>query len=251
MFDRQRGKSNDGRYFMRNFVARKLNNGAVLRESDEARLDELVRNWQAMPARTDIIRQGDDPEFVHAILDGIACRYKILPDGRRSIMDLLIPGDFCDMHIAILGRMDHSIGTLTPCRVAHISRPEVEDLLQEYPRIARGMWWSSLVDEAILREWLVNMGQRRSDRQMAHLLCELYLRFAAVGWPEAFSLGLTQEQLADTLGITVVHVQRVITALRQDGLIELRDRQITIPDIAQLMEFSEFDPDYLHLPPEH
>ncbi|WP_246184981.1 Crp/Fnr family transcriptional regulator [Paracoccus aestuariivivens] len=250
MFERHNDFLRDGGTGMRNFVARKLSNGAALQDSDHARLDELMRHWKAIPAKSDIISQGDDPEYVHAILDGISCRYKILPDGRRSIMDLLIPGDFCDMNIAILGRMDHSIGTLTPCRVAYISRSEIEELLFDFPRIARAMWWATLVDEAILREWLVNMGQRRSDRQMAHLLCELYLRYAAIGWPDEFALALTQEQLADTLGITVVHAQRVIAALRQDGLIALRDRQITIPDIARLMEFSEFNPDYLHLPPE-
>ncbi|MBD9529875.1 Crp/Fnr family transcriptional regulator [Paracoccus sp. PAR01] len=233
---------------MPNTVARKLANGAALQADDKERLRDLIRDWRTVPARTDIIRHGDDPEFVHAILEGIACRYKILPDGRRSIMALLIPGDWCDMHIAILGRMDHSIGTLTPCRVVDIARSEIEELLQNHPRIARAMWWATLVDEAVLREWLVNMGKRRADRQMAHLFCELYLRFASIGWAEDFALPMTQEQLADTLGITVVHAQRVIATLRDDGLIDIRDRQIAIPDIRRLMDFAEFDPDYLHLP---
>lgn len=234
---------------MPNMVARKLANGAALESTDIERLRDLIRDWHAVPARTDIISQGDDPEFVRAILDGVACRYKILPDGRRSIMALLIPGDFCDMHVAILGRMDHSIGTLTPCRVVDIARSEIEDLLHNYPRIARAMWWATLVDEAVLREWLVNMGKRRSDRQMAHLFCELYLRYAAIGWPEEFALPMTQEQLSDLLGITAVHAQRVVAVLREDGLIAIRDRQITIPDIRRLMEFADFNPDYLHLPP--
>ncbi|MDS9468856.1 Crp/Fnr family transcriptional regulator [Paracoccus sp. MBLB3053] len=233
---------------MQNMVTRKLENGARLDQRDRERLAELVRGWRALPPRSDIISHGDDPEFVHVILEGIACRYKILPDGRRSIMALLIPGDFCDMHVAILGRMDHGIGTLTPCRVVDIPRSEIEELLTDYPNIARAMWWATLVDEAVLREWLVNMGKRRADRQMAHLLCELYLRYASIGWNGDFSLPMTQEQLSDTLGITAVHAQRVVAGLRQDGLIGIEERQITIPDIARLMEFAEFDPDYLHLP---
>lgn len=143
--------------------------------------------------------------------------------------------------------MDHSIGTLTPCRLVDIPRSDIEELLNHHPRIARAMWWATLVDEAVLREWLVNMGKRRSDRQMAHLICEIYVRLRSVGRSEDFRLPLTQEQLADTLGITPVHAQRIVATLKQDNLISVEDRAITVPDIGALCAFSGFDPDYLHL----
>lgn len=232
---------------MPNVLARKLSNAGFLQDSDLARLDRLIANHRRYPARTDIIGHGDAPSEVHLVLEGFACRYKMLPDGSRSIMALLVPGDFCDLHVAILGRMDHSIGALTDCQIVDIPRAEIEDVLNHHPKLARAMWWATLVDEAVLREWLVNMGKRRSDRQMAHLICEIYLRLRSVGLAEDFRLPLTQEQLADTLGITPVHAQRVVATLKQEHLIVMEDRAITVPDIGALCAFSDFDSDYLHL----
>ncbi|MBA4491670.1 Crp/Fnr family transcriptional regulator [Paracoccus sp. S1E-3] len=230
-----------------NLLVRKLASGGPLGPEDIKRLNQIVRDPIALGARQDIIRQGEDPENVHLILDGIACRYKVLPDGGRSIMALLIPGDFCDLDIAILPVMDHSIGTLTPCTMVDIPRKQIMELLNHHPRIARALRWATLVDEAVLREWLVNMGQRRADRQMAHLFCELFMRFRAVGLADPFLLPLTQEQLADTLGITPVHAQRVLASLRSRNMIALESRAVTIIDFDRLMAFAEFNPDYLHL----
>ncbi|MFD1881154.1 Crp/Fnr family transcriptional regulator [Paracoccus pacificus] len=213
------------------------------------RLNQIIRDPVTLPARQDIIRQGDDPENVHLILEGIACRFKMMPDGGRSIMALLIPGDFCDLDVAILPVMDHSIGTLTACVMVDIPRKQIKELLEHHSRIARTLRWATLVDEAVLREWLVSMGQRRADKQMAHLFCELFTRFQAVGLAEPFLLPLTQEQLADTLGITPVHAQRVLASLRSRNMIALEGRAITIIDLDRLMAFAEFNPDYLHLPP--
>lgn len=232
---------------MQNVLARKLSNAGTLEESDLIRLEKLTATCRQLSPKTDIIGQGDAPDRVHLVMDGVACRYKLLPDGSRSIMALLLPGDFCDLHVAILGQMDHNIGTLTQCDLVDIPRSDIEELLNNYPRIARALWWATLVDEAVLREWLVNMGKRRSDRQMAHLICEVYLRLKSVGRSEDFHLPLTQEQLADTLGITPVHAQRIVATLKQDNLISMAGRAITVPDIHALCAFSGFDPDYLHL----
>lgn len=182
-------------------------------------------------------------------MEGFACRYKLLPDGRRQIMAFLVPGDFCDLHVAILGEMDHSIGTSWGCTVVDIPRSTVDDLTANHPRITRALWWATLVDEATLREWLVNMGQRDADRQTAHLFCELLVRLQAVGRASAdgFEFPITQEDLADTLGVTSVHVNRVLQEMRGKGLIEWKSKRLRIPDVERLKAFAGFDPKYLHL----
>ncbi len=229
-------------------LLQRLRYGADLTEADYGRLSELARTRQ-VGARQQIIQQGDRPEDVHLVLDGFACRYKVLPNGSRQIIALLVPGDFSDLHVAILGKMDHSIATLSPCTVADIPRATILDLIGNHPRIARALRWATLADVAILREWLVNMGQREAHHQLAHLFCELLIRLqaAGVGDTNGYSLPLTQEDMADVLGLTSVHVNRTLQLLREEGLIVLRRRRLDIPDVERLMLYCDFNPDYLHL----
>lgn len=224
-----------------------------MNDVDRARLEAVALPSRKVAAREDIIREGEVPENVNLVLEGIACRYKVLPNGRRAIVAFLLPGDFCDLHVAILDHMDHTIGALTPCTIAEIPRTTIEDLTANWPRIARALWWATLVDEGILREWLVNMGQRPSDRKLAHLFCELQARLALVGLAteNEFPLPLTQEELGDTLGLSTVHVNRVLQQMREDGLIRLQGRTVSIPDLARLKEFGEFNPNYLHRNNKH
>ncbi len=227
----------------------KLALGALLTLQDREVLERMVGNGQWIGARQDLIRQGDRPENVHVVLEGFACRYKILPSGGRQIMALLVPGDFCDLRIFLLGAMDHGIATLSACRIARVPRRVIDDLTANRPAITRALWWATLVDEAILREWLVSMGRRAADKQMAHLFCELLVRLQAVGLAteNAYEFPLTQIELGDTLGHTLVHVNRVLQQFRADGLITLRSRRLTIHNVPRLKAFAEFDPNYLHL----
>jgi CRP-like cAMP-binding protein len=221
----------------------------VLSDDDRRRLDEAARDVREIGPRQDLIREGERPEEVHLILEGFACRYKILPGGERQIIAFLVPGDFCDLHVAILGEMDHGIATLSACQVAYIPRKTVDELTSNHPAINRALWWATLVDEGTLREWLVSMGRRPADRQMAHLFCELLLRLRSVGLASenGFDFPVTQQELADTLGLSTVHVNRILHQLREDGLITLSGRRLTIHDVDRLREFAEFDPSYLHL----
>ena len=204
--------------------------------------------WR-FPARTDIIAQGQNPTHLHIIVEGFACRYKIMPNGRRSIVGLMLPGDICDLHVKILGSMDHGIGTLSECRVKMVPYDEVDAMLEDHPKIARAFWWSTLVDEGILRQWLANMGRLRSDRHMAHLFCEMHTRLGVVGIASevGFPFPLTQEEMADVLGVAPVHVNRVIQVLRAQGIVASQDRWVTFPDRDRVMAFAEFDAEYLHL----
>ena len=226
----------------------KLEHGAHLTDEDRATLRTLSAETRHAEAQHDLIHESDRPETVHLVMSGFACRYKVLADGKRQILAFLIPGDFCDLHVAILGAMDHSICTLSPCTIVEISRETIADLTENHPRLTRALWWATLVDEGILREWLTGMGQRSCESQAAHLFCELLLRLQTVGLatPNSYHLPLTQIDLADALGISAVHMNRILQQLRADGLITLRRSVLTIPDVNRLEALAGFTPNYLH-----
>lgn len=233
---------------MANPMICKLEHGASLTDEDKAVLEAVCAETRRVPPRVDLIEEGENPRFVQLVLDGFACRYKMLSDGRRSIVAYLVPGDFCDLHVAILGQMDHSIATVTGCTMVQIPYDTVEKLVSRHPRIARALWWATLVDEAVLREWLVNLGRRTAARRLAHLFCELRVRLMSVAHDgeNGFHFPFTQEELSHMLGVTPVHVNRVLQQLREDGLILLEDKMLGIPDVARLEAFAEFDATYLH-----
>jgi CRP-like cAMP-binding protein len=228
---------------------RKLEIGAELSDEDRQRLNGLNCQIRLIGGREDLTKEGDRPENVHVVLSGFACRYKVLRTGERQIMAWLVPGDMCDLHVSILGEMDHSIATLGPCMVAFIPRRAIEELTHGGGALNRALWWATLVDEATLREWLVNMGRRPADRQMAHLFCELLVRLQSVGvaTENGYEFPPTQEELADTLGLSTVHVNRMLQQLREDGLLTLTGKKLTILDRERLEEFADFNPNYLHL----
>lgn len=226
----------------------KLETVVDLLEEDREAITSLSGDARPLGARRNVIREGDRPDHVHLVLEGWAARYKLLPDGARQITAFLIPGDFCDLHVTILREMDHSIMTLTPARVAFIPRATV-DRLTERPDIARAFWWATLVDEAVLRAWVVNVGRRDAQQAIGHLICELYVRMRNVGLvsDHSFELPLTQEEIGDALGLTPVHVNRVLQRMRTEGLISLKRGSLTIHHYDQLEKASGFNPNYLHI----
>src|ERR1700733_7587547 len=234
---------------MNNPLLRKLSNFAALSEEESTAIVDSCRDVREVGAREDVISQGDRTGGVKLLLDGFACRYKTLEDGRRQIVAYFVPGDLCDLRVFILKRMDHSIGAIAPSRVATIAPENVLKLMHTHPALTRALWWSTLVEEAIAREWIVNVGQRNALERMAHLFCELLYRFRAVGLNEGNSctLPLTQVELAETLGLSSVHVNRTLPALRRRTLITLEGGTLTIQDLDTLKEVSFFNPDYLRL----
>lgn len=164
-------------------------------------------------------------------------------------MAFLVPGDFCDLHVAILGAMDHGIATLSGCTVVDIPVLTVEDLTSNHARINRALWWATLVDEGILREWLVNMGRREAPQRLAHLFCELLVRLQTVNLAkdDSYDLPLTQSELGDTLGLSSVHVNRSLQGLRSQGLLTFERGRLSILDVPRLALFAGFDRSYLHL----
>jgi CRP-like cAMP-binding protein len=229
-------------------LASKLGTVARLGDEDLAALHDLTRDSREVPARRNLIREGDRPDHVHLVVEGWAARYKLLPDGGRQILAFLLPGDLCDLHVTVLGQMDHSIATLTRARIAFIPTAAMERLA-ERPRLTRALWWSALVDEAVLRAWLTSIGRRDALERIGHLFCELFRRLCNVGLAtgNGIELPLTQEEIGDALGLTPVHVNRVLQQMRADGLIVLKRGSLEIPDVARLEKVSGFDPSYLHI----
>jgi CRP-like cAMP-binding protein len=234
---------------MVNPLSEKISSFADLNAEEREALDALCRVPFKRSANRHLIREGERPENVFLLLEGWAYRYKDFTDGSRQIVAYLLPGDLCDPHVFILREMDHSIALLSDATIVSIPKEAILRITDQYPVIARGFWWSALVDEAVAREWLVNLGRREAYERIAHLFCELYMRLYQVGLaPDAaFTLPLTQEQLGETMGLTSVHVNRVLQRMRADGLIMLRNKKLFIPDIARLKDVAGFDPNYLHL----
>ena len=233
----------------------RLRHGPDLDAGDRALLGDFSKFNRNLEPQQDIVRAGDVAAGVHLILEGFAFRYKLIDDGQRQIIGLLLPGDFCDLQSVVLGPSDHYIAALTACTVADIPQERIDSLVFRDSRLARALWWATLVDESILREWLASMGQRSADKRIAHLFCELLLRQQLVGAAGEHDcpLPLTQPMLADILGITTIHVSRILRDLRLAGLIQLKDRRLNIPDVGRLRTFCDFDPSYLHLirTPDH
>ena len=233
---------------MSNVLVRKLEAFGALPDEERTMLDTAIRHSRLVSADQDIIRENETTGDVHLIVEGFACRYKLLKNGNRQIVAFLLPGDFCDLHVFILGAMDHNIATVSPATVADIPRARILEMITR-PALARALWWATLVDEAILREWLLNNGQREAEERIAHLICELHLRLKTVGLADGgrFALPITQAEIGDALGLTSVHVNRTLQLLRAQNLITLKHRAMVINDVERLRAMSGFNPNYLHL----
>jgi CRP-like cAMP-binding protein len=233
---------------MSNAFVEKIRSYVTLSAEDVEILENACVNVRKVPARHDLIREGDKPGPVFVMLDGWACRYKLLPEGGRQITAFLMPGDFCDMHVAVLDQMDHSLGTLTPARVATIPRAQMELLIETRPAITRAFWRTQLVDEGVLRAWIVSMGRRTALERVAHLMCELYFRAKNIGTlsDDRCEMPLTQIVLSDALGLTPVHVNRVLRKLKAASIMEIGSGTLIVSDIIRLAEIAGFDENYLH-----
>lgn len=200
------------------------------------------------PAKHDLIREGDRPGPVFVVLEGWACRYKILPNGARQVLAYLMPGDSCDLHVGLLAEMDHSIQTISPALVSTIERIQMDEMMDQHRGIAKAMYLGQLIDEGTMRAWITSMGRRASIERVAHLMCELYLRALNVGLTlePPFALPLSQALLADSLGMTPVHLNRVMKELRASGAMTLQRGSLIIEDPVRLMQIAGFDENYLH-----
>ncbi|WP_454624469.1 Crp/Fnr family transcriptional regulator [Bradyrhizobium cenepequi] len=231
-------------------LVRKLEQFVRLSSADRAFLTRAAsERLRKFGPRVDIVREGERPKDVQLVVAGWACRYKQLEDGRRQVVSFFLPGDICDLNVFILREMDHSIGSITDVTIADLSREFFEEISAGYPRIVTALWWESLVDAAIQREWTLNLGQRTALERMAHLLCELFfrLRLAGLTSGDSCDLPLTQADLADASGLSKVHVNRTLQELRSANLIVLKGKTLAVPDLRRLMDAGLFNANYLHM----
>lgn len=216
---------------------------------DRQALLNLPHRLQTLEPSAYIVREGQHPSQSCVIVSGFACRHKLTADGARQIVSVHIPGDFVDLEGALLNVADHNVQALTRCDVAFIRREAVRDLILAHPRVGMAMWVDTLIDGAVFREWVVNVGRRNARSRISHLLCEFARRLEVAGLAEEYryELPMTQEQLADATGLTPVHVNRILQQLTREGLIERQKRFIAIPDWEKLRSVAGFTETYLHL----
>ena len=232
----------------RHRLVQKLQSITGLTAEEQHALLDLPMAVRSYTKGEDIVREGDVPSECCLILDGFACRYKLLPDGRRQIMAFHTPGDLPDLQSLHIQTMDHSVGVMMPTLAAFIPHKSMRDLTGRFPGLLHAFWRDTLVDAAIFREWIVGIGRRDAHERIAHLIGEMLLRLKGVGLApdHTFKMPATQVDVADALGLSSVHVNRVLQDLRRDGLITWTNYTVSILKWEELQKRALFDATYLH-----
>jgi CRP-like cAMP-binding protein len=220
-----------------------------LPEHERAALRSLSWRVRHFAPDEDIVAEASEPAESCLLVEGFACRANGFSDGRRQISALHVPGDFVDLHSLLLAAMDHSVTALTPCKVAFVRHEALRQISETSPHLARMLWMLSVNDAAILRNWIACMGRRSSEAHLAHVICEMFLRLQVVGLTEgaSFELPISQLTMADVLGLSLVHVNRMLQNLRATGFVSWNKHIVTIHDWNGLAALAEFDPTYLNL----
>lgn len=237
---------------MTNMLIKKLGARDRLTADERKLLERSVSRVREVPADQDIVSEGQRTNESSILIEGMAVRYRLIGEGRRQITAIHVPGDFVDLHSFMMKVLDHGVMAMTPCTIAVVPHEGLTQITETSPHLTRMLWLSTLIDAAIHREWIANTGRRTALERTAHLFCELFKRMEVIGRTEAmsFKLPLTQAELGDALGLSFVHVNRVVQALRAQGLVTWEGRVLTILDWDRLTALAEFDPTYLHLWPE-
>jgi CRP-like cAMP-binding protein len=233
-------------------LLRRLELIADLPEADRQAVLALPHRTRTVEASSYLTREGDLPTVCGVLGSGFAYRQKLTGDGVRQIVALHIPGDALDLQHLFLDVADHSVQMLTRGDVAFVPRKDLQDLVDTRPAVRHAVMTSVLVEASIFREWVLNVGRRDARTRLAHLLCEFAIRMEAQGLIDGggFELPITQEQLADAVGLTPVHVNRTLKSLEADGLITRNKRNIAFPSWERMRDVGDFNPRYLHLEPQ-
>lgn len=220
-----------------------------LTADDLAALESVADGIRTLPARQTFIRQHEPVHFSTYLLEGLICRYMDDRDGLRQLVALHVAGDFVDLHGYPLRYLDHDLATITPCRVVTVPHDRLDRLMESRPHLAKLLWFSTLLDSAIHREWIFALGRLDAIGRVAHFFCETEAKLRAVGLSDGrrFSLPITQADLGEVCGITSVHMNRMLRDLREDGILRFSGGEAEIVDRAKLERMAEFDPAYLYL----
>ena len=228
-------------------LTRKLSAFVALSEVDLETLARFYRRRRRFLAGHEMIHEGQKNASAFILADGWACSYKILPDGDRQIVDFQIPGDFLGLRSILFRTSDHSIEAVTPIEASEVLGSDILDAFSHAPRLATAVLWAASRDEAMVVEHLVNLGRRSAEERVAHLLLELGARLNLVGMGDktGFDCPLTQYHLADALGLSAVHVNRVLRHLREEGLVTFQKGRVGFDNFDRLRDLARFDTAYL------
>jgi len=220
-----------------------------LPEEERNRLIKSVSQTVLFNTGDEIVPAETPVDFSSIILDGFCCRQRVLKTGSRQITAFHVPGDFCDLHAYMLKTLPDSAVALTACRVGIVPHERLREITIVQPHLTRMLWKSTLIDASVYRQWLVCLGRQSALSRLAHLFCEFYLRLDVVGLTKemSYSLPVTQSDLSDAMGLSLVHTNRTCAQLRQKGLATFAQRTVTIHDWERLQEAAEFESEYLHL----
>jgi CRP-like cAMP-binding protein len=232
-------------------LVKRLRTSTDLSEEDIKAIQALPIRVKEYAAEQTVVRDGQRPTECCLIVDGFCLRSKTITSGRRQILSIHIAGEIPDLMSLYLEVMDHDLMTLTPCTLGFISHQAMRQLYRRQTNVGEIFWRDTLIDAAMFREWIVNVGQRPAPARLANVIVELRERLRAIGkvTGNSFDMPLTQEQIGEALGITGVHANRVIKQMRQDGILELSRGRVTVFDEFRLMELADFDNRYLHQSP--
>jgi CRP-like cAMP-binding protein len=230
-------------------MVRKLGHWRNLSPADRQAILTLPFTKRSLAAGQHLVWDGDKPQYATLLVSGFAYRHKVAGNGGRQIMSIHIKSDIVDLQNSLLGHADHNIQMLTAGEVALIPVAAIQQISFDYPTVGQAMWYETLVDGSIFREWLLNVGRRDARTRIGHLLCEFAMRLelAELGKQDEYELPITQEQLADAVSLTPVHVNRTLMSLEADGLIKRNKRVIHILDWKKMAKVADFQPRYLHL----
>lgn len=234
---------------MREPLLQNLSARNAVEPAEAAMLGQIINRERAVLRGGDIVAGGSRPVTCTVLLDGTAARYRLLKDGRRQITALYVPGDFVDLQALVLDTLDQGVTAMSDCRVAEASHDDLVSVIERYPNFTLLLVRYMAIEGAIHREWIAAMGRRSKLAQLAHLICELFLRLRAVKLVEdsSFQWPLSQEEMADVLGISLVHFNKTLQRLRREGLVTWVNQTVTIRKWDRLADLAEFDGAYLYL----
>ena len=227
--------------------ARKIASYVKLGEVEIKAVSDLYKRRRKFAPGLDLVHQGEIDQSAFIMAEGWACSYKILVDGSRQIVNFQIPGDFLGVRSVLFRTSDHNVEPITQIEASEVSKADLFETFSATPRLATAVLWAVSRDEAMVVEHLVGVGQRPAAERTAHLLLELGARLKLVGLGDktGFDCPLTQYHLADAMGLTPVHVNRVLREIREAGLMTFQNGRVTFDDFDGLVAFADFDRTYL------
>lgn len=220
-----------------------------LTPDDLAALEAAAHDIRTLEPRMALIREGDRVTASTYLVEGFMCRYLDDRKGERQLIAVHVPGDFVDLHGYPLRRLDHDIATITSCKVAQVPHARLDEIMEERPGMSKLLWFSTLLDAAMHREWIFRLGRFDAAKRLGHFFCEIEAKLRSVGLSngKSFRLPMTQADLGEACSLTSVHVNRMLKELRERGLLEMKAQIVTVIDRPALYRFCEFDPSYLYL----